>query len=291
MSFIGVTHNDQKLPTFLEPIPFAERYSCGQTFKTRIQNSTNLPALIPSSSSSAYSSSSSNPPSPTTTTVNNDIPQRLPIIKPKPINYTPAKCPYQHSTPPQQSAVPLSPTMKAASAAAAAAASQSPSDVADTFLNSLSLSLSDSEDQQQPTSSTSFSNIQVDQQRPSFAKVSFMVHHKRSATMTADQKMFLTKNAHIKRPRNAWIHFRCHYGQALKSQDPTLRAEEISKRASRRWASLTEIEKKPWQDLAEQDKQAHKAAFPGYRYCPRRSNTPAMLAAKRAVQQEQEALY
>ncbi|CAO3619787.1 unnamed protein product [Cunninghamella echinulata] len=43
-----------------------------------------------------------------------------------------------------------------------------------------------------------------------------------------DQSMFLTKNAHIKRPRNAWIHFRCHYGQALKIHDPTLRAEEIS---------------------------------------------------------------
>ncbi|KAI9285499.1 hypothetical protein BC943DRAFT_337223 [Umbelopsis sp. AD052] len=40
---------------------------------------------------------------------------------------------------------------------------------------------------------------------------------------------FIDKNAHIKRPRNAWIHFRCHYGQALKAQDPTLRTDEISK--------------------------------------------------------------
>jgi hypothetical protein len=33
------------------------------------------------------------------------------------------------------------------------------------------------------------------------------------------------------------------------------------------------MEKKPWHDLAEQEKQAHKEAFPNYRYCPRRSNT------------------
>ncbi|KAI8332081.1 hypothetical protein BC941DRAFT_437470 [Chlamydoabsidia padenii] len=86
-----------------------------------------------------------------------------------------------------------------------------------------------------------------------------------------DQSMFLTKNAHIKRPRNAWIHFRCHYGQALKIQDPTLRAEEISKRASRRWSLLSEKEKRPWHQLAEQEKQAHKVAFPEYRYCPKRT--------------------
>ncbi|KAI9478608.1 MAG: hypothetical protein EXX96DRAFT_505194 [Benjaminiella poitrasii] len=86
-----------------------------------------------------------------------------------------------------------------------------------------------------------------------------------------DQNMFLTKNAHIKRPRNAWIHFRCHYGQALKLQDPTLRAEEISKRASRRWGKLSENEKKPWHGLAEQEKIAHRVAFPEYRYCPRRA--------------------
>ncbi|CAO3591894.1 unnamed protein product [Absidia cylindrospora] len=43
------------------------------------------------------------------------------------------------------------------------------------------------------------------------------------------QHEFVTKNAHIKRPRNAWIHFRCYFGQSLKAKDPTIRAEEISK--------------------------------------------------------------
>ncbi|KAI9269403.1 hypothetical protein BY458DRAFT_510882 [Sporodiniella umbellata] len=98
-----------------------------------------------------------------------------------------------------------------------------------------------------------------------------------------DQSMFLTKNAHIKRPRNAWIHFRCHYGQALKRQDPTLRAEEISKRASLRWSKLSENEKKPWHALAEQEKLAHREAFPEYRYCPRRAApTDASPSLKRS---------
>lgn len=69
----------------------------------------------------------------------------------------------------------------------------------------------------------------------------------------------------------------------------------FSRRASRRWARLSENEKKPWHDLAEQDKQAHKAAFPGYRYCPRRSNTAAMIASQNAVkyqqQQQDDVLY
>ncbi|KAI8991946.1 hypothetical protein BDF20DRAFT_847368 [Mycotypha africana] len=121
----------------------------------------------------------------------------------------------------------------------------------------------------------------VEPKRHSFTRVAFMTQGgKRPSSrcpFSANQKKFLTKNDHIKRPRNAWIHFRCHYGQALKAQDPTLRAEDISKRASRCWARLSESEKKPWHDLAEKDKQAHKAAFPEYRYCPRRTNAALLM--------------
>ncbi|KAI7907945.1 uncharacterized protein BX663DRAFT_482191 [Cokeromyces recurvatus] len=248
----------------------------------------------------------------------------LPSIQPKP-NTIPhheqlvsSRCPVAHnsnwsresSSIPMvdESGAPLSPTMRAAAAAAAAASMQNHSGslVADTFINSISLSAADEEEFSAKKQRLNHGHITSSytggvcpfskeiangNKQPSFARVSFMLHGtKRPSTIGADQRMFLTKNAHIKRPRNAWIHFRCHYGQALKSQDPTLRAEEISKRASRRWARLSENEKKPWHDLAEQDKQAHKAAFPEYRYCPRRSNTAAMLAAKDAavVQQQQQ---
>lgn len=46
------------------------------------------------------------------------------------------------------------------------------------------------------------------------------------------------------------------------------------RRASRRWSQLSENEKKPWHGLAEQEKLAHREAFPEYRYCPRRA-TPS----------------
>jgi hypothetical protein len=36
---------------------------------------------------------------------------------------------------------------------------------------------------------------------------------------------------------------------------------------------LSENEKRPWHQLAEQEKQAHKEAFPEYRYCPKRTTT------------------
>ncbi|KAI8079040.1 uncharacterized protein B0P05DRAFT_470474 [Gilbertella persicaria] len=160
---------------------------------------------------------------------------------------------------------PMSPIMAAASAsAAAAAAHRHPgSQVAKTLLKSI----------QSNTNAGIKRSFGVLEEDDAFSTTSdehdFQVEYKKS---NVDQSMFLTKNAHIKRPRNAWIHFRCHYGQALKSQDPTLRAEEISKRASRRWSKLTENEKKPWHGLAEQEKLAHREAFPEYRYCPRRAN-------------------
>ncbi|KAI8336732.1 hypothetical protein BC941DRAFT_53798 [Chlamydoabsidia padenii] len=93
------------------------------------------------------------------------------------------------------------------------------------------------------------------------------------------QHGFVTKNAHIKRPRNAWIHFRCYFGQSLKAKDPTIRAEEISKRASEYWSRLTSKQKKPWHVMAEQEKLAHQEAFPDYRYRPKRALPKSVVLA------------
>lgn len=46
---------------------------------------------------------------------------------------------------------------------------------------------------------------------------------------------------------------------------------------------MTENEKKPWHGLAEQEKLAHREAFPEYRYCPRRA-TPT-LSPKRSIKE------
>ncbi|KAI7877497.1 hypothetical protein K492DRAFT_171649 [Lichtheimia hyalospora FSU 10163] len=212
---------------------------------------------------------------------------------------------------------PMSPTMASASAAAAAAAVQHHpgSSVAEAFLKCLRLSglqrqsttppppcsLSSSSSSTHSSSSEDETAL-LEEQDPAtrlaaeaLAAASADAHHraaqgeqlvslvmhqkKRSSSSGLDHSQFLTKNAHIKRPRNAWIHFRCHYGQALKSQDPTLRAEEISKRASRRWGRLSEKEKKPWHALAEQEKLAHKEAFPEYRYCPKRHSSSSTASS------------
>lgn len=126
------------------------------------------------------------------------------------------------------SGLPLSPTMMAASAAANAASAQNHTGliVENTFLNSLSLSSDDGSTikrqrlnddnsnavgQAQTTATAATAPLPASanssSSESSFARVSFMVHGaKRTCPMGADQRMFLTKNAHIKRPRNAWIH-------------------------------------------------------------------------------------
>jgi hypothetical protein len=138
-------------------------------------------------------------------------------------------------------------------------------------------------------------------------------HHIRSKSdedkKQMDQSMFLTKNAHIKRPRNAWIHvsllsmvpsFNSHFSPIVvplslwpsventRSNPPSRRNLKVSvhlsisavyssllpiRRASRRWSLLSENEKRPWHQRAEEEKQAHKEAFPEYRYCPKRATT------------------
>ncbi|KAI8877173.1 hypothetical protein K501DRAFT_230672 [Backusella circina FSU 941] len=185
--------------------------------------------------------------------------------------------------PSENTQCPMSPTMAAASASAAAlAAHQHPgSHIAESLLKAVSgsqkhkaLNLDDL------PSNPNF--LEDDEVYTFLTNSDEKERNDTKKTNPIDQSMFLTKNAHIKRPRNAWIHFRCHYGQALKIQDPSLRAEGISKCASRRWARLSENEKKPWHSLAEQEKLAHREAFPEYRYCPRRTNSNGSVAPKRA---------
>lgn len=134
------------------------------------------------------------------------------------------------------SGLPLSPTMMAASAAANAASAQNHtgSIVENTFLNSLSLSSDDDNSRKRQRLDNDENNAHVaataaaaapppsvsanpGSSESSFARVSFMVHGtaKRTCPMGADQRMFLTKNAHIKRPRNAWIHVSLQQAHAL----------------------------------------------------------------------------
>ncbi|KAI8072574.1 hypothetical protein BC940DRAFT_292913 [Gongronella butleri] len=57
----------------------------------------------------------------------------------------------------------------------------------------------------------------------------------------------------------------------IKSKDPTIRANEISKRAAIYWGKLTNKQKQPYHVLAEHSRLAHQEAFPNYRYRPKPS--------------------
>lgn len=55
-------------------------------------------------------------------------------------------------------------------------------------------------------------------------------------------------------------------GQFLGSEEEM--SLSLSKQASEVWNRMTEVEKQPWVDLAEKEKQAHAKRYPNYRYRP-----------------------
>lgn len=282
-------------PKFLEPTPLMEDSYFKKAFAASMPSEKISTELPPLASSSLSSYSPSEPSTPSTPAF--DIPHWHVDLASSAKNSTPSHCRYtsflrikpkpdikmddssyfeksteSESSVEDESSPAVSPIMMAASTAAIAASNHSYTQPA---------SSKDRLNGCRKTSNEDVFNLSTKSEKDNPFEVSLAsTNHDgaRRRSSAADRLMFLTKNAHIKRPRNAWIHFRCHYGQALKAKNPTLRAEEISKRASRRWALLTDKEKKPWNQLAEQDKQAHKEAFPNYKYCPRRSNSAAFFS-------------
>ncbi|SCU84036.1 LAFA_0D07646g1_1 [Lachancea sp. 'fantastica'] len=116
---------------------------------------------------------------------------------------------------------------------------------------------------------------------------------------------------HIPRPRNAFILFRQHMHQQLFSKHSSSRHaahtppattpgtpesngaaaaaaaaassssvspevsfktnSQISREIGRRWRELGDPERSYWQNLALQEKEAHRLRYPGYKYIPRKS--------------------
>lgn len=84
--------------------------------------------------------------------------------------------------------------------------------------------------------------------------------------------------AHVRRPRNSFIIFRCKYSREhTKSQLPdtpvvndTIAAKSLSKRASEAWSKLTQEEKKVFEDMASLEKEEHARKNPDYRFKPKK---------------------
>lgn len=74
---------------------------------------------------------------------------------------------------------------------------------------------------------------------------------------------------HVPRPRNAFILFRCDcVRQRLIPPSVEDHHSQISKTVANLWNNMTEIQRQPWVDMAEKEKEEHNLRNPGYRYSP-----------------------
>ncbi|KLO15320.1 HMG-box, partial [Schizopora paradoxa] len=75
------------------------------------------------------------------------------------------------------------------------------------------------------------------------------------------------------RPRNSFIIFRTdfvakHKKEAEAAGDGDGDVRSLSKQASEVWNKMSEAEKVPWQERAEEEKRDHARKYPNYRYRP-----------------------
>ncbi|KAF9051674.1 high mobility group box domain-containing protein [Panaeolus papilionaceus] len=80
---------------------------------------------------------------------------------------------------------------------------------------------------------------------------------------------------HIRRPRNAFIIFRSHMYNTLKSDSVKLPGDrnqnqqnELSKMAAKAWKDMDEGERAPFKAIALAEKTEHKIKYPNYVYAP-----------------------
>jgi len=82
--------------------------------------------------------------------------------------------------------------------------------------------------------------------------------------------------AHVPRPRNAFIIFRSHYYMRAKATQTGINQNSLSCAAASAWKALSDDEKRPYRRQAEEEKLMHYRKHPNYVY------TPINKAAKRA---------
>lgn len=87
---------------------------------------------------------------------------------------------------------------------------------------------------------------------------------------------------HIPRPRNAFILFRCNFVHQKKvPNDIENDHRNISRIAGGVWREMTDEDKAPWIQMAEQEKITHSQIHPGYRYTPHISTSTISRRKKR----------
>lgn len=98
--------------------------------------------------------------------------------------------------------------------------------------------------------------------------------------------------SHIRRPRNAFIIFRsefCFKQKEASEQNVETDHRQISRIAAYIWRDLSEDEKAEYKRRAEEEKAAHKAAYPDYRYAP--IGRPRATVRQKSKRNNNEEIY
>ena len=75
----------------------------------------------------------------------------------------------------------------------------------------------------------------------------------------------------IPRPRNIFMLYRQQTHADVLAENPGIANPIISKIIGERWRSMSDEEKLPWKELAEEEKRLHREMYPNYRYQPKRA--------------------
>lgn len=97
--------------------------------------------------------------------------------------------------------------------------------------------------------------------------------------------------SHIRRPRNAFIIFRSEFCFKQKASDQNIETDhrQISRIAAYIWRDLAEEKKAEYKRRAEEEKAAHKAAYPDYRYAP--IGRPRATVRQKSKRNNNEEIY
>lgn len=82
------------------------------------------------------------------------------------------------------------------------------------------------------------------------------------------------KPGHVPRPRNAFILFRCDFVHQRVPNDIISDHRDLSRLAGCMWRKMSDEQKRPWFEKAEEEKLYHSRIFPSYRYAPAPGNRP-----------------
>ncbi|KAJ7148293.1 high mobility group box domain-containing protein, partial [Mycena filopes] len=76
---------------------------------------------------------------------------------------------------------------------------------------------------------------------------------------------------YIRRPRNAFFIFRSDFVLETRAgTEQSLQQQNLSRAAAQVWSKMSQDERRPFYERAENEKQDHALRYPNYRFQPKR---------------------